>query len=81
MRLPRPRFTVRRLMVAMALLGFILAAVAEALRLSRLGADYRRRATLHGEDMNADFRGHLTCLFHTQLTVVGRALFPCLDGF
>jgi hypothetical protein len=30
---------------------------------------------------NADFRGRPTCLFHTQLSSVGRGFFPCLDGF
>jgi hypothetical protein len=32
-------------------------------------------------ELNADFRGRPTCLFHTQLSSVGRAFSPSLDGF
>jgi hypothetical protein len=31
--------------------------------------------------MNADFRGRPTCLFHTQLSSVGRDFPPWLDGY
>jgi hypothetical protein len=40
-----------------------------------------KRDTMQNWVYNADFRGRPTCLFHTQLSAVGRAFFPCLIDF
>jgi hypothetical protein len=44
MRVPRVRFTVRRLMAVVAVLAVLLGAGAEVVRLARLAEDYRQRA-------------------------------------
>jgi hypothetical protein len=52
MRLPRVRFTVRRMMVAVAIASLSLGAAAGVLRLSRLQTAYRERAALHAGEMS-----------------------------
>ena len=45
MRVPRVRFTVRRMMVAVAVVALVLGGVLRALDLARRSAEYRRKAT------------------------------------
>jgi hypothetical protein len=59
MRLPRPRFTMRRLMVVIAIASGLLGVTAEAVKLLGKKAAYRSRAAMHAVEARA-----LTANFH-----------------
>lgn len=82
MRLPRFRFTVRGMMLALAIVGIALFAIMEADRLNRLATRYRKRAEdsrFISESYSADMTWLREKHIQTQSDVEKRAIAKTLD--